>query len=470
MSQELSRYLQALSREGEQHSQGGFSIDYGRALEQLSSRLHSDPSSYLLKLIQGAVRSGAWEIRIKTHRDRLEVHFPSRRLGSQRVRQLPQLLLDPLPGGPDESGLGHLLRALHAARAGQATSLAFVARDSSGGESVLLQGDQIGLRSLEAGDQDHCECCFSLQRPVRKSWWSPSSFVAEQQSLAQRACLCPVPIRWDGRLLNPRVPTAGAQGRELPWLLDRIYLSCQPADVLLTLPPSTQLGAYTYDLGRGYQDHFSYGSTLLQQWRVCRSNAPFPSGPPPQFDIYESNFIQEITGLPPAMVPLNHGGIRPGRLQGRNNGYQILYTDEPDPFRRSQFGVPHGRFGSLPTLAAQAWFRCPSHPQGPSQLHLCQDGIRLDPLALELPLQGVQVYLAGAARQWEGSPWQVPTDLSGLTVRQEESVSSLISWVREETLRAKRELRQALRWTEKYGFSDHWLKTMMNNHSLDRDD
>jgi hypothetical protein len=455
LSKNLAHYLQQLALEGDKESQGSFTVDYSKALEKLSTRLFSDRASYLLKLVQAAFQSGAHQVDVRTHRDRLEVHFTSKAFSSEQMGGLRELLLQPLDS-KQEPGLSHFLRAIQAARAGGARSLGWAVRDQQGGVGHLLQGDDLQTHSLPARAGAGSECVFSLRMGASGKG---AAWVEEQQALSARCRLSPRPIRWDNRGLNPVVPRLTST-----CLLDRIFLSQEPCGKLLALPHLTELKSMVYDLGNGYKDHYSYGETLLHQWRCYRpgnGHNLFQPASSPDYPMLESDFIQEFFGLPKGTYAVNHGLIRPGRLEGSNNGYQILYIHEPERYTQTPFLVSQGRFGKNYAFCAQAWMRCPAQPLGPSQVYLLQDGVLLDPVEVELGLSGMQIFVADD---------QAQTDLSGLTPVQDERFQQMVNWLQEEAGKSKRELRKALRWSDKYGYTQAWVDYVYRMHNLDRDD
>ena len=454
MGKELSQYLQQLAREGERDSQGFFSVDYSKALDKLSTRLFNDPCSYLLKLVQAALASGAGEVDVQTHRDRLEVHFTSSTFSSEQMADLANLLHEPL-GREEDRAMAHFLRALHAGRALRPQSLAWAIRAQRGGVGYLFQGEEMQTQALFSRPEEGAECVFSIRKPSsNKSHWAD-----EQIALSTRCLLTPKAIRWDNRALNPGIPKLPSRP-----LLDRIFLSQQPGRELLALPHLTELKALVYDLGNGYKDHYSYGDTILHQWRGYRPRAEhnlFVPPSSPDFTMVESDVIQEVFGIPKGTYAVNHGAIRPGRLEGSNNGYQILYVYEMDRYTRTPFLTSQGRFGKLFSPCAQAWMRCPAQPDGPSQLYLLQDGVLLDPVEISLGLAGARVFVADH---------QAKTDLSGLTPVHDDRLKRMQIWLQEEAGRSKKELRKTLRWSDKYGLSQAWVDQVYQIHSLDRDD
>lgn len=446
---DLAVYLEQLAQEGSRDSQGTFSVDYAKALEKLSQRLFSDPTSWLIKLVQAATASGARELQVRPLRDRLEVQFTSPGFSSSQFQHFETLLHQPL-GNEDQPALAHFLRAFHASRAARPESLAWAAVDAQAGFSFLVRGQEIQSQSMPGRPGAGCDCLLVL-KPA-----TPGSWQVEQQALTGRCALSRLAVRWERRQLNPAVPQVGKHV-----LLDRLYLSRRPTADLLHLPHLTQLPSLVYDLGNGYKDHYSLGQTLLHQWRSYKSGREhklWDSEPGPDFPILESDVIQEIFGIPKAAYPINHGLIRAGRLGGGNNGYQILYVTGLDQFALAEIPASQGRFGSRRPLCAQAWVRCPVRPEGESQLIVQQDGVLLDPLPVRLGLAGARAFVSDA---------QVQTDLSGLVPVREERIEKLEAWLLEETMKSRKELRKALRWGSKYGYSDAAVAQITRIHSLD---
>ncbi|MFN8613951.1 MAG: hypothetical protein U0931_40840 [Vulcanimicrobiota bacterium] len=453
MSQDLAQYLDQLAHEGSPDSHGAFTIDYAKALEKLSARLFAEPTSWLIKLVQAAVASGSRHVEVRPQKDRLEVHFCTPGWTSQQFQNLAELLHEPL-GDQTQPGLAHFLRAFHATRSAQPETLAWGVVDSEGGVSYLQRGEQTERQSLAGRPGRGTDCVLSLRpRQTRAPW------TEEQRALTGRCALSPAHIQWEKQTLNPAVPHVQGQV-----MLDRLYLSHQPSDRLLNLPHLTQLSSLVYDLGNGYKDHYSYGHTVLHQWRGYRSGSDhrlWESVGLPDFHILESDFIQELFGIPKGAYALNHGIIRSGRLQGRNNGYQILFVQGLDAFARATLPIKQGRFGLQRPPCAQAWLRCPLDPQEASQLVVQRDGVLLDPVPISVTLSGVRAFVADD---------QIQTDLSGLVPVRDERIEMLERWLRAETNRSKKEIRKALRWGDKYGLNEASVERITRAHRLDLDD
>ncbi len=446
---DLAVYLEQLAQEGSCDSHGSFSVDYAKALEKLSQRLFRDPTCWLIKLVQAAAASGARDLQIRPLRDRLEVQFHSPSFRSAQFQDLQTLLHQPL-GSEEEPALAHFLRAFHASRSARPDSLAWGAVDAEAGFSYVVRGQEIQRQTMTGRPGAGCDCVLAL-KPA-----TPGPWLEEERALTGRCALSPLAVCWDRRRLNPAVPQVGRHV-----LLDRLYLSGRPVKDLLHLPHLTQVPSLVYDLGNGYKDHYSHGQTLLHQWRSYRSNRDhklWETEPGPDFPILESDVIQEIFGIPKAAYAINHGRIRTGRLEGRNNGYQILYVTGLDRFALSEFPLSQGRFGVRRPLCAQAWLRCPVQPEGESLLVVQQDGVLLDPVPVQLGLAGARAFVSDAS---------VQTDLSGLVPIRDERVEKLETWLLDETKKSRKDLRKALRWGSKYGYSDAAVAQITRIHSLD---
>lgn len=447
-----------MTLEGECDSRGSFSIDYSKALEKLSTRLFTDPTSYLLKFVQAALCGGSQYVDIVAHKDRLEIHFTSREFTSKSMQDFSDKLHQPWAHS-SQPAWSHLQRALQVARA-QSGDCFWAVQDGQGGVGYRLESDSVLRHEVgpSPGAQTS-ECVFCIRKPPSLGLWQ-----AEKLALQRKCSSSPWPIRWNQRLLHPAVPEVPSESEQLGCLLDRLILSRDEPQNLLCLPHLTNVSAMVYDLGAGYRDLYSYGNTLLHQWRTFPSQHQkplFDSTFRFDFHLLESDFLIEIFGLPPKSYALSHGPVRPGSLKGRGNFYQILYVAGVNGLRQAPFSVPQGRFGRKSPFLAQAWFRCPPWSEQPSQLHLLKDGVSLDPVEIECPLKGLQVYVADR---------QAETDLSGLTPLQNERLADIQTWVTGECLKAKKELRKTLRWNDKYGLSDEWTRHVTDFHRLDLDE
>lgn len=459
MSQELTGYLAELSAAGEHDSRGVFTTDAQRALQMLSARLFADPLAYLAKWMQAAWLAGAIRVECKTGKDQLSMRWP-RCERPPLWSDLEAAFKQPLET-PADSALRPLVLCLHAlnsqvCRPGDLRTQATLA---AAGRSWKLTPAGLELCGGAEGGAEGVSDAVVLT--VRR----PGGWSAERAALERRCSLSPVLLEWDGKPVNgqPLGVPGSPERKSFPYLLDKLYLSTDPADELLALPHLTLLPAAVYDAGAAYQDTYSFGPTLMQLWRsyVPRHAAPlFPAGPLPGYRVQESSLTQELFGLPTGAYALNHGRIRPGRLQGSNNGYQILYVDSLAPHTRAGFTLSQGRFGRQAPPAARAWLRCPSLPATGGSLHLQHQGVLLDPLEVEWPLAGAALLVSDP---------QAATDLSGLTPLQGERLAALTEWFRADMQRSKKDLRKALRWHEKFGMPDAEAARLAEVHQLQDD-
>lgn len=457
MSKELARYVQSLTSEGGEVSAGIFTLDYARALEKVSERLFSDSTSYLLKLIQAAVLGGSDGVEVKALQDRLEVHFRSTEFSSHRLADFPERFHLPW-GQAADSAWQHLLRALHGARL-RTPVVTLAVQDTEGGRSFRFEGEELTLADpgpTRSGDLSECLVCLS------GGSWGPG-WLEERAALQARCGLAPIPLLWNGKPVNPSVPPQISGSSKFDWLLERMIVSREEVSRLLVVPHLTSIPALVYDLGTGYTDRFSYGRTLLHQWRSFPFHTAHPLYPTtsrPEFQILESDFVQELMGLPEGAYALSHGLVRPGSLQGRGNFYQILYLANLQGLTRAPFRVRQSRFGLQRPLAVQAWLRCPPWSSEDSELQILQHGVLLDARSIELPLKGLRAYVADS---------EIGTDLSGLVPRRDSRWEQVVEWLVEECVKAKKELRQALRWNEKKKIPQDWVDFVTNFHRLDLD-
>jgi len=451
MNRQVQQYLDQLAGEGQLDSAGSFSIDYSRALEKVSKRLFQEPDGYPVQWHQAACLLGSAEVRMKVGKQQFEYQFSSTQLSPELLAELPRQLNQPLPS--PGSALGHLLRGIHLARIQEGLQLAVLYQDQ---QQSWLEPLNHKRQPLPASRTGPPQLTLIVRSSALRSWAN------EKQLLSQRCALSPVPVYWNGKLLNPCSPWLPSRASGLASLLERIYLSQQPSRDLLALPHATQIPAFCYDLGGGYQDRYSYGKSLLMQWRSPGSRAPYPLCAAPDFPLLESDLVQEVFGIPKEAYALNHGLIRPGRVTGSNNFYQILYVPGTQNYTRTAFDVPQGRFGSQPSLAAHCWMRCPTLPTRDPSLIVQQHGVLLDPVPLSIdpPLGGLQVYATLTE--------PLKTDLSGMVPLQDEQLGPLCSWIQDEVIKARKELRKALRWNDKYGLSDAQAEEIHRLHSLDQ--
>ena len=161
MSDELTKYLDALSSEGQAHSRGEFTVDFRRARELLKGALYEHPATYLIKLIQAAIRSRAQEIKLRIECHAVSVAFRPH-TAPLDLEIVARALNAPLE--TDRDGfLRDLALGLQAASGLEPSVLLWGHRDASGGEALVLTPDGHTRRvPLPAGSEP--ECVFQLRR------------------------------------------------------------------------------------------------------------------------------------------------------------------------------------------------------------------------------------------------------------------------------------------------------------------
>jgi hypothetical protein len=289
---------------------------------------------------------------------------------------------------------------------------------------------------------------------------------AVRRLLQQRCRYCPVPVYWNGHLLNGKLagpPPSPPYG----WLVQRLYLSRHPVEQGLILPGFRDRPAAVYDVGFGYQDYYSRGDTLLHQWRSYNPKGPqsemlFPRTPAPKYKLQRTGGLLPLAGVPKGGLPVYFGGYRPGYAFRGSAPWQCLYVEEFVAFNIAPFRhrALWGKRQPLPCGLGE--FRLPSLPDDgePNRLHFVHHGVSLDPVEIELDVAGAQIVLCDPYAE---------TDLSGLVVAGRGRLDRVVDWLRLEVAALKVDAWKTLHWAEKYQLPRGWREAVYLRQNLHAD-
>lgn len=275
-------------------SQGCFTLD-GRGPRQGSTG-----SEYLLRLVQSAVAGGARRIDIKTGRDRLEMRCNL--ADAPSAAELAEALRRPLQT-LESASLALLVRGLFQASLQPIQYLIWarsglgVLIDSEGKARLLDLPSQDTLLQVRFADGGQ-----SLWQRLRRL--PPAAVVQATQMLTARCRYAPVPIRLDGRLVNPPLQPPPLPREPFYRLLaQRWVLSSRPPEFLMAAPHPASFPARFYDLD-GTSAELRLGrQVFFQQWldekgksigaRVARKSGRLSA--PDQLELHRQNEITECT-------------------------------------------------------------------------------------------------------------------------------------------------------------------------------
>lgn len=207
----LEALLESSRSGAERVGEGGFRLDWSRALDKVKRFQLSDPHRYVLELVQAAVAAGATAIGVETDADDVILRFDGRPFARAELERL----FDHLFGQTPERT--HLRQLALGVNASLALGPKFVVVDSGdrreGARLRLTSHTDLSLKPLPAeerldGTRVHVRDRVSwhtLLDAVRKN-------PAEARLLAEGCRFAPIPVRLNGRLLRqPFEPDALAR-------------------------------------------------------------------------------------------------------------------------------------------------------------------------------------------------------------------------------------------------------------------
>ena len=184
----MDRFLAELRDEGITDSRGTFTIDAALARSKMAAFQLPDPASYVLKVVQAAVASGASALEVKSGRDYLSMAFRSadRDLCDTAVVGGAVLRVSSL----SRSALRHLAVGLNAG-----CSVAEELRWETPSGTLLLTTE--GL-SVEPGGTDLLKLTIRKKRSLLQ-WFIGSPFFEELRRLSESCLYAPLDLRIDER-------------------------------------------------------------------------------------------------------------------------------------------------------------------------------------------------------------------------------------------------------------------------------
>ena len=446
MSLELGDYLRDLVAEGEKDSSGQFSLDFESAREKLSKNLFAHPSNYLLKMVQFACAQGAAPIQVQTRRHDLQISFEGKPFSEADMEGLREQLYQP-EVDVARPELRHLILALHAARALQPELMVFASRTPGSGRGLLFHQDQV--RPIEIPPGPTAQLLLIRRKPkdswLRQLFYSPRHLADDCHALASRCRYSWSPIFLDGRLLSP-APFA-FKGGTYPTLIDRYYLSREQPRELLAFNHFHERPALVYDVNGKTQNVDALSNILIHQWRsyhvphYLSSHQIFASTAPPSEPTVRTD---SWFGGSDSSVLLYRGGYRRFSVN-REKEIQVISVSKVGGFTSSIYSSKSWFSQPRPFPAGLAHMVCPASPtQEKSLVYFCQNGVLLEPVAMELELRGLVVVLADP---------NIRCDLSGLQPINNERLQAVAQWLMEESKKMKDELRKILRFSESLGLA-----------------
>jgi hypothetical protein len=206
----VDQLLSGLKQGGLLDSKGEFSLDFGRAMQQLGLQTLPDPRMYVLRLVQSAVAGGATQIRVQSSTRGLQFYSAGVDISVEHLRNLGSYLLADR-GSPTTR---YLAQGLHSALALDPLQIRLFTWNGSSGVNLRLQGNESDLQELHESPfvsrEDLGTCVVVMHRPT---WFFRRA--PELEWLRKRCGVGPVDLLVDGRVLAP----AFGQPREVVGLL-----------------------------------------------------------------------------------------------------------------------------------------------------------------------------------------------------------------------------------------------------------
>ncbi|MBI3925982.1 MAG: hypothetical protein HY319_10615 [Armatimonadetes bacterium] len=278
----LEAFLQE-QRQGRVESQGHFTVALEKARTKLQQYQLADPSFYLLKVFQAAVRAGARRVDARLTTDQVWLWF-----GCDQ----PPFAFEELPVGltnvlslPD-SALRHLAIGMNASLAADPWEVVWACWGPRGGNALAIGPDglitvQDPPRPRGLPDRPHC---YQFRLHKKRTSWIFSETSAEHAALVDRCAYAPVDVYVDNRKLEFRWRSR-AQALWMNGLTEPFYLAerleADPDGRLrMLLPPLRgykRKGSALIRLGRDQETFFLQSPEPLESRQVtCRAAYAIP--------------------------------------------------------------------------------------------------------------------------------------------------------------------------------------------------
>lgn len=229
----MDRFLIELRAEGAWEGEGNFTLLLERMVEKMRRYQSDEPALYFLKAVQAAVSLSARAVDIRLGRGTVEVIFEPRldlelsldtlltaQCQGLAAEHMATMLLAVLATDPPEARLewccGEVWQQWSVSQ-GVSTFSSKPAKASRKAFRLFLKRRAVGL----------------LERII------PSTALLQIQStLGQRCAFCPIPVKFDGRLVNRPAPESFAPfratlpllaqlGKKTPWGIEKIWVRSQ---------------------------------------------------------------------------------------------------------------------------------------------------------------------------------------------------------------------------------------------------
>jgi hypothetical protein len=213
----IDHFLQDLQSEGELDSKGAFTLDFSKSKEKLAQFLLEKAEHILLKLVQAGVAAGAQQLDFESKTQHIKFTMYGAKFDFQALGQILNFLLH------DEGGdraIRHLAMAVNTAVSTRPTQIALACWDGRQGQLYRWSNEGRKIEPWTPPKRDRPVTHFQLLRTAEeansnfwhflsqrdilgmllgtKKGWDPDRLM-----LHEMACWCPIPIRMNGRWMDP---------------------------------------------------------------------------------------------------------------------------------------------------------------------------------------------------------------------------------------------------------------------------
>lgn len=203
-------------------SSGKFSVDFLKARDKLEQFRLPSPAHYLLKAIQAAVLSDSPEVRIEVHAQATVARFCPQHELLHQFGSVTQGLANPLELA--DPALRSLCQALLGAMLNRHEAVCWRVNHPRGSDVLRLGASGNTTESWRYRARPPVECLLTQFRPPNWRFWLSARDRADEGLLLERmGGFCPIPLRFDGRMMQsywPKIPRG--QG-EQPFFLYQLF-------------------------------------------------------------------------------------------------------------------------------------------------------------------------------------------------------------------------------------------------------
>lgn len=188
----MDQFFQEQSREGTRDSIGSFTLSPEKARQKLREYQLAQPESYVLKIVQAAVRSGALSLRVTVSRSHLRVSFASAHEDLNDPHRLLESLLT--AHSLQDSALRHLVVGINAA----ATKGMREVRWETPKGSLVVTPDSV---EVVPGRSERL-CFVAKKERSLMQWFRGTVYLDETELIRKRCAYAKTQIWLDGRRLE----------------------------------------------------------------------------------------------------------------------------------------------------------------------------------------------------------------------------------------------------------------------------